>query len=139
VRTRNFHFGNVTRTIFSPFLFERCSTLKTGNSTVNFIPYKKNRPLFGQQNGTSCLILIFSLQDNNVERAADWLFSHPDELDKPDDVVPASSGPAARDPKQGLRDGSGSKLFYFFSHFFSFFFFFNYLPVLFPFSGSVQK
>ena len=25
----------------------------------------------------------FSFQDNNVERAADWIFSHADELDQP--------------------------------------------------------
>eukprot|EP00026_Physarum_polycephalum_P002958 Phypoly_transcript_02967.p1 GENE.Phypoly_transcript_02967~~Phypoly_transcript_02967.p1 ORF type:complete len:805 (+),score=171.44 Phypoly_transcript_02967:45-2459(+) len=55
--------------------------------------------------------------DNNVERAADWLFSHTDELDKPDDEPAASSGSAARDPKQGLRDGAGKyRLLGFISH-----------------------
>ena len=37
--------------------------------------------------------------DNNLERAADWVFTHPDELDEPE--VPAQSGAG------GVRDGEG--------------------------------
>lgn len=56
--------------------------------------------------------------DNNVERAADWAFSHPDELDTPDEApAAAASSSAARDPKQGQRDGSGKyRLLGFISH-----------------------
>jgi len=52
--------------------------------------------------------------DNNVERAADWLFSHPDELDTPESAPARAS---SSDPKQGLRDGPGKyKLLGFISH-----------------------
>ena len=45
------------------------------------------------------------IQDNNVERAADWIFNHPDDLDTPmetDQPEGANQGSAA------LRDGSSS-------------------------------
>ena len=44
--------------------------------------------------------------DNSIDRAADWIFSHSDELDTPMDTTdpaPSSSSEAA------CRDGSGSK------------------------------
>ena len=46
-------------------------------------------------------------QDNNVERAVEWIFSHADELDTPMDTgdEPASSSGS----QTQYRDGSGSK------------------------------
>lgn len=41
--------------------------------------------------------------DNSIDRAADWIFSHADELDTPMDTDPAPSSEAA------CKDGSGSK------------------------------
>jgi ubiquitin carboxyl-terminal hydrolase 5/13 len=52
--------------------------------------------------------------DNNVERAIDWIFSHPDELDTPDEVVVVVDN-ANNKPKNstnkppGLTDGPASE------------------------------
>ena len=46
--------------------------------------------------------LIF-LQDNNLERAADWVFSHAAELDAPMETDEAPGGSQTQ-----YRDGSGS-------------------------------
>ena len=46
--------------------------------------------------------------DNSIDRAADWIFSHSDELDTPMDTTdpaPSSSSEAAA----ACRDGNGSK------------------------------
>nr|KAG5700196.1 hypothetical protein BaRGS_011039 [Batillaria attramentaria] len=52
--------------------------------------------------------------DNNVERAADWIFSHADELDQPD-TVPMETQEGSSPQK--FRDGSGHyKLVAFISH-----------------------
>lgn len=45
------------------------------------------------------------LQDNNLERAAEWIFSHADELDTPMETDDQSQAA----PTQQFRDGSGSK------------------------------
>jgi ubiquitin carboxyl-terminal hydrolase 5/13 len=50
--------------------------------------------------------------DNNVERAADWIFSHQDELDTPE--TEAAGSVAAQAPAEPqYRDGEGSKYFHF--------------------------
>ena len=58
-----------------------------------------------------CYIDVF--QDNNVERAADWIFTHMDELDTPmetDETPQAAGGAAATGGSQpAFRDGSGSE------------------------------
>ena len=46
------------------------------------------------------------LQDNNLERAADWVFSHSAELDAPMETEDA--GASGEGPQ--YRDGNGSKL-----------------------------
>ncbi len=58
----------------------------------------------------TAVIAALSLQNNNVERAADWIFSHADELDAPmeTDAAPEADGAAAPEASQGSsRDGSG--------------------------------
>ena len=49
-------------------------------------------------------ILLLFCQDNNLERAADWVFSHAAELDAPMETDEGTSGGATQ-----YRDGSGSK------------------------------
>lgn len=46
--------------------------------------------------------------DNNVERAADWIFSHPDEVNSADDAPTASSAPPAPS-EPTYSDGPASK------------------------------
>lgn len=54
------------------------------------------------------------LQDNSVERAADWIFSHVDELDQP---METDGGGQAAPAGPECRDGSESEsLFIFASH-----------------------
>lgn len=49
-------------------------------------------------------------QDNNIERAADWVFSHIDELQQQSSAAaePSSSASSKGDNKN-YRDGSGSE------------------------------
>ena len=49
---------------------------------------------------------IVSNQGNNVERAADWIFSHAAELDQDMDLDQASGD---NQPQHNYRDGSESK------------------------------
>jgi len=61
------------------------------------------------------VLKALSSTGNNVERAADWLFSHADQLDTMD--VDLGETSAKKDPKQGLHDGPGKyKLLGFISH-----------------------
>lgn len=54
------------------------------------------------------MIVFCDSQDNSVERAVDWIFSHTEELDTPMETDASSTQqPAASQ----FRDGSGSKLF----------------------------
>lgn len=53
--------------------------------------------------GTICL------QDNNVERAADWIFSHADELDQPDEAPMETQEAGGQQAQNKFRDGSESK------------------------------
>lgn len=47
--------------------------------------------------------------DNHVERAADWIFSHQDELDAPESSAAPAAAAAAAAPEPQYRDGSGSE------------------------------
>jgi uncharacterized UBP type Zn finger protein len=47
--------------------------------------------------------------ENNVERAADWIFSHQDELDAPEVAAPAAVAQQAAAAEPQYRDGSSSK------------------------------
>ena len=51
-------------------------------------------------------IILVVPQDNNVERAADWIFSHADELDVDD--APMDTG--NQDAQTKFRDGAARKL-----------------------------
>jgi hypothetical protein len=58
-------------------------------------------------------IFAVHLQSNNVERAADWIFSHADELDQPDEVPMETQAGAAAHPDQSkFRDGPGGKFLF---------------------------
>ena len=57
-------------------------------------------------------LLLFSLptQGGSVERAADWIFSHMDELDTPMETDQAAAGGSSAAPSgPKCRDGPGSK------------------------------
>jgi len=63
------------------------------------------------------VLKALSSTDNNVERAADWLFSHMDQLESMEIDAGASASAAPSNPKQGLHDGPGHyKLLGFISH-----------------------
>ena len=55
---------------------------------------------------TGGCIFYSTFQDNNLERAADWIFSHAGELDTPMETD------QPEETKSKCRDGSGSKFFY---------------------------
>ena len=44
-----------------------------------------------------------------MERAADWIFSHADELDQPDEVPMETQEAAGQQAQNKFRDGSGSE------------------------------
>ncbi|KAL8584111.1 hypothetical protein ACOMHN_011726 [Nucella lapillus] len=55
--------------------------------------------------------------NNNVERAADWIFSHTDELDQPDEVPMETQADSGQPADSKFRDGSDKyKLVGFISH-----------------------
>ena len=60
----------------------------------------------------SCAIDTLFVQNNNVERAVDWIFSHLDELDTPDTSEPSAPAGEGDVPMEtGVscsRDGLGS-------------------------------
>lgn len=69
--------------------------------------------------------------DNNVERAADWIFSHPDEINSIDDDVPVTVAAPPTEFETTITDGApgikliqklilASNFFYSFSSFFQF-------------------
>ena len=49
-------------------------------------------------------LFLFSFQDNNIERAADWIFSHAEEL-----AADTGSAMETEEPQQQYRNGNGSK------------------------------
>lgn len=51
------------------------------------------------------IICLYVLQGGNIEKATDWIFTHPEEMD-PAPTEATSSTPMAVDP--GVPDGSGS-------------------------------
>lgn len=63
--------------------------------------YYLTKLVFGLSDEDLCCVL----QDNNVERAVDWIFSHTDELDTP--METEAGGDTV--PNTTYRDGEGSK------------------------------
>jgi len=47
--------------------------------------------------------------DNNVQRAIDWIFSHPDELNEDDQTVVNANNLSQKSTKPTLKDGPASK------------------------------
>ena len=52
-------------------------------------------------------IIITTVQDNNLERAADWVFSHAGDLDAMETDQPAAGG--GQETAANYHDGPGSK------------------------------
>ncbi|XP_076451842.1 ubiquitin carboxyl-terminal hydrolase 5-like [Babylonia areolata] len=88
------------------------------NKSADFVPNEDAIMMISAMGFTRPqAIKALKATNNNVERAADWIFSHADELDQPDEVPMETQAHGGQPAENKFRDGSEKyKLVAFISH-----------------------